>query len=148
MSKRGDYDVHMNWSMLILLSVIMFLAGRGCKAQDNRWRIMVERDTLAVLPIDDLRTAWAYRITKNEQVRICARLLAVAEKDAANLRIAVEAGKEDRRSSNALLRLRVDERDAARADVSKLRTKLRRRNPMVYLLLGATGGVLINNAVR
>ena len=109
---------------------------------DSRWRILVERDTMVVGPLDDLRRYAGLRAAKNEEVRRCVWELHQRANEVALLRSALDLSRKSDKANAEL----VGDLNAALVNQSdrlaKAERKARRRSPIVWGLAGAVVGIL------
>lgn len=126
--------------LLAAIAVIMCLDGQG--QVDSRWRILVERDTMVVGPLDDLRRYAGLRAAKNEEVRRCVWELHQRANEVALLRSALDLSRKSDKANAEL----VGDLNAALVNQSdrlaKAERKARRRSPIVWGLAGAVVGIL------
>ena len=126
--------------LLAAIAVIMCLDGQG--QVDSRWRILVERDTMVVGPLDDLRRYAGLRAAKNEEVRRCVWELHQRVNEVALLRSALDLSRKSDKANAEL----VGDLNAALVNQSdrlaKAERKARRRSPIVWGLAGAVVGIL------
>lgn len=126
--------------LLAAIAVIMCLDVQG--QVDSRWRILVERDTMVVGPLDDLRRYAGLRAAKNEEVRRCVWELHQRVNEVALLRSALDLSRKSDKANAEL----VGDLNAALVNQSdrlaKAERKARRRSPVVWGLAGAVVGIL------
>lgn len=126
--------------LLAAIAVIMCLDVQG--QVDSRWRILVERDTMVVGPLDDLRRYAGLRAAKNEEVRRCVWELHQRANEVALLRSALDLSRKSDKANAEL----VGDLNAALVNQSdrlaKAERKARRRSPIVWGLAGAVVGIL------
>lgn len=126
--------------LLAAIAVIMCLDVQG--QVDSRWRILVERDTMVVGPLDDLRRYAGLRAAKNEEVRRCVWELHQRANEVALLRSALDLSRKSDKANAEL----VGDLNAALVNQSdrlaKAERKARRRSPVVWGLAGAVVGIL------
>lgn len=126
--------------LLAAIAVIMCLDVQG--QVDSRWRILVERDTMVVGPLDDLRRYAGLRAAKNEEVRRCVWELHQRANEVALLRSALDLSRKSDKANAEL----VGDLNAALVNQSdrlaKAERKVRRRSPVVWGLAGAVVGIL------
>lgn len=126
--------------LLAAIAVIMCLDVQG--QVDSRWRILVERDTMVVGPLDDLRRYAGLRAAKNEEVRRCVWELHQRANEVALLRSALDLSRKSDKANSEL----VGDLNAALVNQSdrlaKAERKARRRSPIVWGLAGAVVGIL------
>lgn len=126
--------------LLAAIAVILCLDGQG--QVDSRWRILVERDTMVVGPLDDLRRYAGLRAAKNEEVRRCVWELHQRANEVALLRSALDLSRKSDKANAEL----VGDLNAALVNQSdrlaKAERKARRRSPVVWGLAGAVVGIL------
>ena len=126
--------------LLAAIAVIMCLDVQG--QVDSRWRILVERDTMVVGPLDDLRRYAGLRAAKNEEVRRCVWELHQRVNEVALLRSALDLSRKSDKANAEL----VGDLNAALVNQSdrlaKAERKVRRRSPVVWGLAGAVVGIL------
>jgi len=126
--------------LLAAIAVILCLDGQG--QVDSRWRILVERDTMVVGPLDDLRRYAGLRAAKNEEVRRCVWELHQRANEVALLRSALDLSRKSDKANAEL----VGDLNAALVNQSdrlaKAQRKARRRSPVVWGLAGAVVGIL------
>ena len=126
--------------LLAAIAVIMCLDVQG--QVDSRWRILVDRDTMVVGPLDDLRRYAGLRAAKNEEVRRCVWELHQRANEVALLRSALDLSRKSDKANAEL----VGDLNAALVNQSdrlaKAERKARRRSPVVWGLAGAVVGIL------
>ena len=126
--------------LLAAIAVIMCFDVQG--QVDSRWRILVERDTMVVGPLDDLRRYAGLRAAKNEEVRRCVWELHQRVNEVALLRSALDLSRKSDKANAEL----VGDLNAALVNQSdrlaKAQRKARRRSPIVWGLAGAVVGIL------
>jgi hypothetical protein len=126
--------------LLAAIAVIMCFDVQG--QVDSRWRILVERDTMVVGPLDDLRRYAGRRAAKNEEVRRCVWELHQRANEVALLRSALDLSRKSDKANAEL----VGDLNAALVNQSdrlaKAERKARRRSPVVWGLAGAVVGIL------
>ena len=126
--------------LLAAIAVIMCFDVQG--QVDSRWRILVERDTMVVGPLDDLRRYAGLRAAKNEEVRRCVWELHQRVNEVALLRSALDLSRKSDKANAEL----VGDLNAALVNQSdrlaKAERKVRRRSPVVWGLAGAVVGIL------
>lgn len=126
--------------LLAAIAVIMCLDVQG--QVDSRWRILVERDTMVVGPLDDLRRYAGLRAAKNEEVRRCVWELHQRANEVALLRSALDLSRKSDKA-NAELVGDLNEALVTQSDrLAKAERKVRRRSPIVWGLAGAVVGIL------
>lgn len=109
---------------------------------DSRWRILVERDTMVVGPLDDLRRYAGLRAAKNDEVRRCVWELHQRANEVALLRSALDLSRKSD-AANAELVGDLNEALVNQSDrLAKAERKARRRSPVVWGLAGAVVGIL------
>ena len=131
--------------MIAALVCLLPLLAMG---QDSRWRIVVERDSMAIGPLSDVRKWAGLRLAANEMARKCAWEVVNLERQVGLLRATVEA--QDRaldKKDEAILAMR-ENADVLGAAASKWRKKAKRRNPVVMVALGVVCGVVLTTAVQ
>ena len=126
--------------LLAAIAVIMCLDVQG--QVDSRWRILVERDTMVVGPLDDLRRYAGLRAAKNDEVRRCVWELHQRANEVALLRSALDLSRKSDKANAEL----VGDLNAALIEqtdrLAKAQRKVRRRSPIVWGLAGAVVGIL------
>ena len=126
--------------LLAAMAVILCFDVQG--QVDSRWRILVERDTMVVGPLDDLRRYAGLRAAKNEEVRRCVWELHQRVNEVALLRSALDLSRKSDKANAEL----VGDLNAALVNQSdrlaKAERKARRRSPVVWGLAGAVVGIL------
>lgn len=126
--------------LLAAIAVILCFDVQG--QVDSRWRILVERDTMVVGPLDDLRRYAGLRAAKNEEVRRCVWELHQRANEVALLRGALDLSRKSDKANAEL----VGDLNAALVNQSdrlaKAERKARRRSPVVWGLAGAVVGIL------
>jgi len=65
--------------------VVWMVCAETCSAQAPRWRILIERDTMAIGPLNDVRKWAGLRMAKNEMARQCAWELTQRSKELTSL---------------------------------------------------------------
>ncbi len=126
--------------LLAAMAVILCFDVQG--QVDSRWRILVERDTMVVGPLDDLRRYAGLRAAKNEEVRRCAWELHQRANEVALLRSALDLSRKSDKANSELVgdlnEALIQQTDRA----MKLERKVRRRSPLIWGLAGAVIGVM------
>ena len=126
--------------LLAAIAVILCFDVQG--QVDSRWRILVERDTMVVGPLDDLRRYAGLRAAKNDEVRRCVWELHQRANEVALLRSALDLSRKSDKANAEL----VGDLNAALVNQSdrlaKAERKARRRSPVVWGLAGAVVGIL------
>lgn len=126
--------------LLAAIAVILCFDVQG--QVDSRWRILVERDTMVVGPLDDLRRYAGLRAAKNEEVRRCVWELHQRVNEVALLRSALDLSRKSDKA-NAELVGDLNEALVTQSDrLAKAERKVRRRSPIVWGLAGAVVGIL------
>lgn len=126
--------------LLAAMAVILCFDVQG--QVDSRWRILVERDTMVVGPLDDLRRYAGLRAAKNEEVRRCVWELHQRVNEVALLRSALDLSRKSDKA-NAELVGDLNEALVTQSDrLAKAERKVRRRSPIVWGLAGAVVGIL------
>lgn len=128
--------------MRLLAAIAVMLCFDVQGQVDSRWRILVERDTMAIGPLDDVRLWAGLRAAKNEEVRRCVWELHQRANEVALLRSALDLSRKSDKANAEL----VGDLNAALVDQSdrlaKAERKVRRRSPVVWGLAGAVVGIL------
>lgn len=128
--------------MRLLLATLVLLSMRAGAQVDVRWRIFVERDTMVVGPLDDLRRFAGLRAAKNEEARRCMWSLHQQATEIELLRSALDLSKKSD-AANAELVGDLNEALIQQADrLAKAQRKVRRRSPLIWGLAGAVVGIL------
>lgn len=126
--------------LLAAMAVILCFDVQG--QVDSRWRILVERDTMVVGPLDDLRRYAGLRAAKNEEVRRCVWELHQRANEVALLRSALDLSRKSD-AANAELVGDLNEALVNQSDrLAKAERKARRRSPVVWGLAGTVVGIL------
>ncbi|HMW96437.1 MAG TPA: hypothetical protein PJ983_04235 [Flavobacteriales bacterium] len=126
--------------LLAAIAVILCFDVQG--QVDSRWRILVERDTMVVGPLDDLRRYAGLRAAKNDEVRRCVWELHQRANEVALLRSALDLS---RKSDKANAELVGDLNEAlvqcvdARARAER---RAKRRSPFIWGISGLAAGSL------
>lgn len=109
---------------------------------DERWRIVVERDTLAIGPLDDLRLFAGLRAAKNAEVRRCVWELHMRAREVSLLRSANERYEKGAQESREL----IGDLNAALVQCvdakAKAERRAKRRSPFIWGLSGIAIGVV------
>lgn len=127
---------------VVAASLVPIEAGAQDRAVDQRWRIVVERDTMAIGPLDDVRLWAGLRAAKNEEVRRCVWELHQRANEVALLRSALDLSRKSDKA-NAELVGDLNEALVNQSDrLAKAERKARRRSPVVWGLAGALVGVV------
>lgn len=121
---------------VVAASLVPIEAGAQDRAVDQRWRIVVERDTMAIGPLDDVRLWAGLRAAKNEEVRRCVWELHQRANEVALLRSALDLS---RKSDKANAELVGDLNEAVIQQANRL-SKSRRRGKLKSLLSGVLSG--------
>ena len=127
---------------VLATGVLPIAAGAQDRAVDQRWRIVVERDTMAIGPLDDVRLWAGLRAAKNDEVRRCVWELHQRANEVALLRSALDLSRKSDKA-NAELVGDLNEALVNQSDrLAKAERKARRRSPVVWGLAGAVVGIL------
>lgn len=128
--------------MRLLAAIAVMLCFDVQGQVDSRWRILVERDTMVVGPLDDLRRYAGLRAAKNEEVRRCVWELHQRANEVALLRSALDLSRKSDKA-NAELVGDLNEALVNQSDrLAKAERRARRRSPVVWGLAGAVVGIL------
>jgi len=128
--------------MRLLAAIAVMLCFDVQGQVDSRWRILVERDTMVVGPLDDLRRYAGLRAAKNDEVRRCVWELHQRANEVALLRSALDLSRKSD-AANAELVGDLNEALVNQSDrLAKAERKARRRSPVVWGLAGAVVGIL------
>lgn len=126
--------------LLAAIAVIMCLDVQG--QVDSRWRILVERDTMVVGPLDDLRRYAGLRAAKNDEVRRCVWELHQQAKEVALLRSALDLSKKSDKA-NAQLVGDLNEALVQCVDArARAERRAKRRSPFIWGISGLAAGSL------
>ncbi|HMZ49368.1 MAG TPA: hypothetical protein PLP28_10345, partial [Flavobacteriales bacterium] len=87
--------------LLAAIAVILCFDVQG--QVDSRWRILVERDTMVVGPLDDLRRYAGLRAAKNDEVRRCVWELHQRANEVALLRSALDLSRKSDKANAELV---------------------------------------------
>ena len=147
MIEHGDWDVKMSWNAFVLIVILSFIAGRGC-AQDTRWRLIQGTDSIVAVPLQDLRTAAGYRIAKNVSQRQCAWELIERGKELSAMREERNARDRAMAAMDGTITLMREQNDDYLKRADKWQKKAKRRNPVVWMGIGAGAMLLIQNALK
>ena len=140
--KHGSNEKSDRRAMFALLFAI--LATQGSCQPEPRWRILVDRDSLAIGPLNDVRKWAGLRMAKNETARQCAWELAQRGKELSSLyaeRAKCDKAQEDARLLIASHAGRIEELSDHNRKLSR---KVKRRTPFIPLLVGIVGGFVIH----
>lgn len=129
--------------MRLLLATLVLLSMRAGAQVDVRWRIFVERDTMVVGPLDDLRRFAGLRAAKNEEARRCMWSLHQQATEIELLRSALDLSKKSD-AANAEL---VGDLNEALIQQTDRMAKSRRRGLVKSLLSGGLSGGLSGAAM-
>lgn len=128
--------------MRLLAAIAVMLCFDVQGQVDSRWRILVERDTMVVGPLDDLRRYAGLRAAKNDEVRRCVWELHQRANEVALLRSALDLSRKSD-AANAELVGDLNEALVNQSDrLAKAERKARRRSPVVWGMAGAVVGIL------
>lgn len=130
------------WAMLSIM-----MLHKAC-AQDSRWSLMPGRDSLAIGPLEDVRRWAGLRVAKNFQARQCAWELAERSKEIAALRSAIDHGRVAAKLNAQLVTSQADEIARMGEHNRKLARKVKRRNPALWMGIGAGIVVVIQTQMR
>lgn len=130
------------WAMLSFMMI-----HKAC-AQDSRWSLMPGRDSLAIGPLEDVRKWAGLRVAKNFQARQCAWELVERGKEIAALRSAIEHGRVAAKLNAQLVTSQADEIALLATHNRKLSRKVKRRNPALWMGIGAGVVVLVQSQMR
>jgi len=126
--------------LLAAIAVIMCFDVQG--QVDSRWRILVERDTMVVGPLDDLRRYAGLRAAKNDEVRRCVWELHQQAKEVALLRSALDLSKKSDKA-NAQLVGDLNEALVQCVDArARAERRAKRRSPFIWGISGLAAGSL------
>ena len=124
--------------LLAAMAVILCFDVQG--QVDSRWRILVERDTMVVGPLDDLRRYAGLRAAKNEEVRRCVWELHQQAKEVALLRSALDLSKKSDKA-NAQLVGDLNEALVQCVDArARAERRAKRRSPFIWGISGLAAG--------
>lgn len=128
-------------STLAMLSFIML--HRAC-GQSN-WRILIERDTMAIGPLNDVRKWAGLRMAKNEMARQCAWELTQRSKELTSLYAERDACWEVVNASKVLMDKMRENEEALNDRANKWQRKAKRRKPWLFFGLGAGAMLILEN---
>ena len=124
--------------VFFLLVVLVVCLTASCSAQSTpRWRILVERDTMAIGPLNDVRKWAGLRMAKNEMARQCAWELTQRNRELQALYAERDACWDALNASKVLMdKMRANE-EALNDRANKWQRKAKRRKPWLFFGLGA-----------
>ena len=125
---------------VVAASVVPIEAGAQGREVDHRWRIVVERDTMAIGPLDDVRLWGGLRAAKNNEVRRCVWELHQQAKEVALLRSALDLSKKSDKA-NAQLVGDLNEALVQCVDArARDERRAKRRSPFIWRISGLAAG--------
>ncbi len=127
--------------------LLIFLPLWVC-AQEPRWRILVERDSLAIGPLNDVRKWAGLRMAKNDMARQCAWELAQRGKELSSLYAERDACWDTVNEAKKVMDAMRETQESLIARNDKLARKVKRRQPWIWMAVGAGGVLLIQNQMR
>lgn len=116
--------------------------------QDTRWRLIQGTDSIVAVPLQDLRTASGYRIAKNVSQRQCAWELIERGKELSAMREERNARDRAMAAMDGTITLMREQNDDYLKRAEKWQKKAKRRNPVVWMGIGAGAMLLIQNALK
>ena len=116
--------------------------------QDTRWRLIQGTDSIVAVPLQDLRTAAGYRIAKNVIQRQCAWELIERGKELSAMREERNARDRAMAAMDGTITLMGEQVNAHMERADKWQKKAKRRNPVVWMGIGAGAMLLIQNALK
>lgn len=143
----GQYT---DWREVVVVALFFVLCALAthCNAQDTRWRLIQGTDSIVAVPLQDLRTAAGYRIAKNVSQRQCAWELIERGKELSAMREERNARDRAMAAMDGTITLMREQNDDYLKRAEKWQKKAKRRNPVVWMGIGAGAMLLIQNALK
>ena len=136
-------------ALIYALSTLLciWLATKPCNAQGN-WRILVERDTMAIGPLQDVRKWAGLRMAKNDMARQCAWELVQRNKELNSLYAERDVCVEKLTKARRIMEEMRETSDALNDRANRWQRKAKRRNPVLWMGLGAGAMLLIQQQLK
>lgn len=147
MTKEQKTEVARLVFQLATLAMLSFMMLHRACAQGN-WRILVERDTMAIGPLNDVRKWAGLRMAKNDMARQCAWELAQRGKELSSLYAERDACWDTVNEAKKVMDAMRETQESLIARNDKLARKVKRRQPWIWMAVGAGGVLLIQNQMR
>ena len=142
MTKEQKTDLARLALQLGTMAMLSFMMLHRACAQPN-WRILVERDTMAIGPLQDVRKWAGLRMAKNEMARQCAWELVQRDKELSSLYAERDACLEKVMKARKVMDEMRDTQEALITRANKWQRKAKRRNPVLWMGIGAGAMLLI-----
>lgn len=114
-----------------MIRLLFILLPLWATAQPN-WRILIERDTMAIGPLNDVRKWAGLRMAKNEMARQCAWELTQRSKELTALYAERDACWEVVNASKVLMDKMRENEEALNDRANKWQRKAKRRRPWLF----------------
>ena len=144
MTKEQKTEVARLVFQLATLAMLSFMMLHRACAQPN-WRILVERDTMAIGPLNDVRKWAGLRMAKNDMARQCAWELAQRGKELSSLYAERDACWDTVNEAKKVMDAMRETQESLIARNDKLARKVKRRQPWIWMAVGAGGMLLLQN---
>ena len=138
-------------ALIYSLAILFFfwLATEPCNAQPApNWRILVERDTMAIGPLQDVRKWAGLRMAKNDMARQCAWELVQRNKELAGLYAERDVCVEKLTKARRIMEEMRETSDALNDRANRWQRKAKRRNPVLWIGIGAGAMLLIQQQLK
>ena len=147
MTKEQKTDLARLALQLGTMAMLSFMMLHRACAQPN-WRILVERDTMAIGPLQDVRKWAGLRMAKNDMARQCAWELVQRDKELSSLYAERDACLEKVMKARKVMDEMRDTQEALITRANKWQRKAKRRNPVLWMGIGAGVVVLVQSQMR
>ena len=144
MTKEQKTEVARLVFQLATLAMLSFMMLHRACAQPN-WRILVERDTMAIGPLNDVRKWAGLRMAKNDMARQCAWELAQRGKELSSLYAERDACWDTVNEAKKVMDAMRETQESLIARNDKLARKVKRRQPWIWVAVGAGGMLFIQS---
>ena len=130
-----------------MIRLLFILLPLWATAQPN-WRILVERDTMAIGPLQDVRKWAGLRMAKNDMARQCAWELVQRNKELAGLYAERDACMDKVTKARKVMEEMRDTQEALNDRANRWQRKAKRRNPVLWMGIGAGAMLLIQQQLK
>jgi hypothetical protein len=130
-----------------IIGLLFLLLAVQARAQGN-WRILVERDTMAIGPLQDVRKWAGLRMAKNDMARQCAWELVQRNKELAGLYAERDACMDKVTKARKVMEEMRDTQEALNDRANRWQRKAKRRNPVLWMGIGAGAMLLIQQQLK
>jgi hypothetical protein len=127
-----------------MIRLLFILIPLWASAQSN-WRILIERDTMAIGPLNDVRKWAGLRMAKNEMARQCAWELTQRSKELTALYAERDACWEVVNASKVLMDKMRENEEALNDRANKWQRKAKRRKVWAWFAAGAGAMLILEN---